>query len=85
MAAEREEAVQICNLQTDDSGTARPGAKATGMEGSIAVPIWAEEEGKRVLKGVLGVGKTTAHQYSEEEIQGLLSAGTEISGKMLKH
>src|SRR5438067_13208768 len=30
LAAERREPVQVCNLQTDDSGAARPGARATG-------------------------------------------------------
>src|SRR5215471_6593299 len=39
LAAERLEPITICNLQTDNSGQARPGAKATGMEGSLAVPM----------------------------------------------
>ncbi|MEX0884131.1 MAG: GAF domain-containing protein, partial [Cyclobacteriaceae bacterium] len=29
IAAERKEAVQVCNLQTDESGVVRPGAKDT--------------------------------------------------------
>jgi hypothetical protein len=33
LAAERKEPISVCNLQTDSSGDARPGAKATGMEG----------------------------------------------------
>ena len=39
LAAERRECVEVCNLQTDSSGDAKPGAKLTGMEGSIAVPM----------------------------------------------
>ena len=39
LAAERGEPIQVCNLQTDDSGVARPGAKMTQMEGSLAAPM----------------------------------------------
>ncbi len=31
LAAERLQPVSLCNLQTDDTGQARPGAKATGL------------------------------------------------------
>ena len=39
IAAERQEPVQVCNLQSDDSGVVRPGARLTRMEGSIAAPM----------------------------------------------
>src|SRR5881394_3201627 len=39
LAAERREPVQVCNLQTDESGVAKPAAKETGVAGSIAVPM----------------------------------------------
>jgi len=35
LAVERKVPISVCNLQTDSSGDARPGAKATGMEGAI--------------------------------------------------
>jgi putative methionine-R-sulfoxide reductase with GAF domain len=63
LAAERLEAVTICNLQTDTSGQAKPGAKATGMEGSIAVPMLAD--GK--LRGVLGIAKADAYDWPAAE------------------
>ena len=78
LAAERRQPVQVCNLQTDESGAARPGAKETGMEGCIAVPILA---GDQVL-GVLGVAKPTAYEYSETEITLLMEIGAAI-GKFL--
>jgi signal transduction protein with GAF and PtsI domain len=78
LAAERRQPVQVCNLQTDASGAARPGAKETGMEGCIAVPILA---GDQVL-GVLGVAKPTAYEYSETEIALLMEIGGVI-GKFL--
>ena len=78
LAAERRQPVQVCNLQTDKSGAARPGAKETSMEGCIAVPILADD---RVV-GVLGVAKPTAYEYSETEITLLMKIGGVI-GKFL--
>ena len=78
LAAERRQPVQVCNLQTDASGAARPAAKETGMEGCIALPILV---GDQVL-GVLGVAKPTAYEYSETEITLLMKIGGVI-GKFL--
>ena len=63
LAAQRRAPVTLCNLQTDTSGQARPGAKATGMEGSIAVPIMVGEE----LRGVFGIAKASAHDWTPDE------------------
>jgi signal transduction protein with GAF and PtsI domain len=63
LAAERREPVQLCNLQTDESGQARPGAKMTGMEGSLAVPMLVKGD----LRGVLGIAKAEAHDWTAEE------------------
>ncbi len=63
LAAERKEPITICNLQTDGSGQAQPGAKATGMEGSLAVPMLADG----VLRGVLGIAKAGAYDWPESE------------------
>ena len=77
LAAERREPITICNLQTDTSGQARPAAKSTGMEGSIAVPMLVGDE----LRGVLGIAKATAHDWPEEE-QALLLA---IASRLGEH
>jgi putative methionine-R-sulfoxide reductase with GAF domain len=63
LAAERLEAITICNLQTDTSGQAKSGAKATGMEGSVAVPMLADGN----LRGVLGIAKANAYDWPAEE------------------
>jgi putative methionine-R-sulfoxide reductase with GAF domain len=63
LAAERLEPITICNLQTDNSGQAKPGARATGMEGSVAVPMLAE--GK--LRGVIGIAKADAYDWPSAE------------------
>lgn len=77
LAAERREPVSICNLQTDTTGRARPAAKTTGMEGSIAVPMLTGGE----LRGVLGIAKATAHDWTGDE-QALLLA---IASRLGEH
>jgi L-methionine (R)-S-oxide reductase len=66
-AAERRDAVQLCNLQTDTSGVAKPDAKKTQVGGSLAVPILNGE----VLVGTLGVGMREPHEFSEVETENL--------------
>lgn len=75
IAAERREPVQFCNLQNDGSGVAKPGAKLTKMEGSIAVPML---DGKR-LAGVLGIAKPIEDQFGAEETALLSAIGARIA------
>lgn len=75
IAAERREPVEMCNLQTDNSGTARPAAKETKVEGSIAVPMMLNN----TLYGTLGIGKGIPYDFTEEEVHELMEIGTEIS------
>ncbi|MBM3814093.1 MAG: GAF domain-containing protein [Acidimicrobiia bacterium] len=75
LAAERREPVTICNLQSDTSGDARPGAKATGLEGSIALPIF---DGDRVA-GVLGVANLAPRTFTPAEIDRLLEEGRRLA------
>ena len=75
IAAERLEPVEICNLQTDDSGVARPAAKETKVEGSIAVPMLLNG----VLYGTFGIAKPVSYDFTKEEISELLELGAEIS------
>lgn len=64
-AAAQREPVEMCNLQTDTSGVARPDAKQTGVVGSLAVPIFSAD-GERVL-GTLGIGKYVPYDFTAEE------------------
>ena len=78
IAAERRQPVQVCNLQTDTSGVVRSGAKETRMEGSIAVPMLVGQQ----LRGVLGVAKPVAYEFTEAETA-LLSQLAVLIGKHL--
>ncbi len=74
LAAQNREPVSLCNLQTDTSGQARPAAKATGMEGSLAVPMLVADD----LRGVLGVAKAAAHDWSDTEKALLLAIAARL-------
>jgi L-methionine (R)-S-oxide reductase len=68
--------VSICNLQTDASGVARPGAKATGAQGALCVPIF---QGDRVI-GTLGVGVRGERTFDQAETEALLAVGRGLAG-----
>lgn len=74
LAAQNREPVSLCNLQTDTSGQARPAAKTTGMEGSIAVPMLVAGE----LHGVLGVAMAAAHEWTDAEKSLLLAIAAKL-------
>ena len=74
LAAQNREPVSLCNLQTDTSGQARPAAKTTGMEGSIAVPMLVAGE----LRGVLGVAMVAAHDWTDAEKSLLLAIAAKL-------
>ena len=74
LAAERRAPVDTCNLQTDTTGDVRPGAKATGLQGSICVPCFAGEE----VVGTLGIANHGEREFTPEETELLLEAGRRI-------
>ena len=63
--------VTMCNLQTDTSGVAKPGARQTGVGGALCVPILLDG----TLVGTLGVGTRREHEYTAEETARLEEAG----------
>lgn len=75
LAAQLREPVSTCNLQTDGSGVARPGARQTGLKGTMCVPML---DGDR-LAGTLGVGCEEERAFTEGEAAELLAAGTRIA------
>ena len=70
--------VTICNLQTDTSGVAKPGAKQTGVGGALCVPI--RVGGK--IAGTLGIGTQREHDYSAAEINALQDIANSLAGQL---
>jgi len=69
LAAERNEPVSTCNIQSDESGDIPSGAKLTGVNGAIVVPI--RGAGGEV-RGTLGIGVYKPYDYTREETDRLL-------------
>jgi GAF domain-containing protein len=68
--------VTICNLQSDKSGVAQPGAKQTGVGGALCVPVRANG----IIVGTIGVGTAREYEYTAEETKTLEEVGR-ILGK----
>src|SRR5262249_7235884 len=75
LAVERNAPVNTCNIQTDTSGDVRSGAKATGLEGAIVVPI--TRDGAAV--GALGIANRTERTFTEQEIADLMKVGQALA------
>lgn len=75
LAVERRAPVTACNLQTDTTGDVRPGARQTGLKGSIVVPMLHGEE----VVGALGIANHAERDFSEEEVELLLAAGQALA------
>ena len=78
-AAQRKEAVQLCNLQEDLGGIAKPDAQKANVQGALAVPI-VSVDGKVV--GVLGIGKMQPYDFTPAEISDLNAVAALISAKI---
>jgi putative methionine-R-sulfoxide reductase with GAF domain len=80
LAAQGTTCITVCNLQTDESGQARPAARATGMEGAITAPCLAPDG--RVI-GVIGVANAQARTFTEVEQAALLEHGRSLAAQRL--
>lgn len=78
-AAQRKEAVQLCNLQEDLGGVAKPDARKTNVQGALAVPV-VGADGKVI--GVLGIGKMQPYDFTEAEIADLKAFAGLIAPRM---
>jgi L-methionine (R)-S-oxide reductase len=67
--------VTICNLQTDTSGVAKPGARQTGVGGALCVPIHRHG----AIVGTLGIGTMRQHEYTADETKRLEDAAKAIA------
>jgi hypothetical protein len=52
IAQVKKEPVQTCNLQTDETGNIKPGAKAVNAQAAIALPVLDDAGGVRAVVGI---------------------------------
>jgi DNA-binding IclR family transcriptional regulator len=67
--------VQTCNLQTDDSGTIKPGAKAVGAQAAIALPI-LDDDGE--VRAIVGIAWNHERELDSEFEQSMMQLAAEL-------
>lgn len=75
VCAQSNEPVNLCNLTDDRSGTVRPGAKTTGLSGSVVVPVRAHGR----VAGTLGIATRTERAFTDAEVQSLLACAAAVA------
>ena len=81
VAVESKQPVTTCNLQQDDAGgVIRQGARATGVQGALALPLL---DGDRAV-GALGVATVEPRDFSRAEIDHLLAIGRALAGALAR-
>jgi len=79
VAVEKKQPVTTCNLQTDDAGgIIRQGARATGAQGAVAVPMMIGDE----AVGALGVATKEPRDFSRAEIDQILALASALGSAL---
>lgn len=66
--------VSICNIQTDSGDIVRPGARQTGVQASLCVPLMVGEK----AVGALGIGTAQQRDFTADEASLLQEAARYI-------
>jgi hypothetical protein len=69
VAQVRKAPVQTCNLQTDQTGTIKPGAKAVDAQAAVALPVL---DGAGEVRAVVGIAWMKEGAISPEQEQALM-------------
>lgn len=75
IAQVRKQPVQTCNLQTDDSGTIKPGAKAVGAQAAIALPV-LDDNGE--VRAIVGLAWDHERELGPELEQSMVQMAAEL-------
>ena len=64
----RKAPVQTCNLQSDDSGAVRPGARAVNAQAAVALPVFAADGSVRAVVGLAWAHEGELDSQREQEL-----------------
>ncbi|MBV9209972.1 MAG: GAF domain-containing protein [Acidobacteria bacterium] len=70
VAQVRKSPVQTCNLQTDETGNIKPGAKAVDAQAAVALPV-LDDAGE--VRAVVGMAWSDEREISPDEEQALMN------------
>ena len=66
LAWERDDIVSTCNLQTDQTGDVRPGAKAVDAQAALAIPVRGSDGEVRAVVGIAFLGE---REFADTELR----------------
>ena len=69
VAQVKKQPVQTCNLQTDETGNIKPGAKAVDAQAAIALPVFDEAS---TIRAVVGIAWTREGEIGPAEEEALM-------------
>lgn len=74
VAQMKKKPVQTCNLQTDDTGNIKPGAKAVDAQKAVALPVTDDAGEVRAIVGIAWTQEGEVGPDEEEVLMKLVSA-----------
>src|SRR5438552_5101815 len=77
VAQVKKQPVQTCNLQTDNSGTIKPGAKAVDAQAAIALPV-LRDDGE--VRAVVGIAWSDERELGPDLEQSMMQLAAELPG-----
>lgn len=75
MAQVKQAPVQTCNLQTDQTGNIKPGAKAVNAQAAVALPVF-DEAG--AVRAVVGIAWSKEGEIGSDEEQAMMKLAAEL-------
>jgi hypothetical protein len=75
LAQVRKQPVQTCNLQTDNSGNIKPGAKAVDARAAVALPVF-DPAGE--VRAVVGLAFMEEGEIASERERAMLNAASSL-------
>lgn len=75
MAQVQKSPVQTCNLQTDDTGNIKPGAKAVDAQAAVALPV-LDDAGS--VRAVVGIAWSREGEIAEAQEQAMMKLAASL-------
>jgi hypothetical protein len=75
MAQVKKAPVQTCNLQTDETGNIKPGAKAVDAQAAIALPVL---DGEGAVRAVVGIAWSKNGEIGQAKEQALMKLAASL-------
>jgi L-methionine (R)-S-oxide reductase len=75
VAQVKKQPVQTCNLQTDETGNIKPGAKAVDAQAAIALPVLDDAD---TVRAVVGIAWNKEGEIGHDEEKALMELAAEL-------